>query len=146
MAVEEDNHERPEGVLTEKKVEEDSEIRPAASEQSKPDAASALEKVTSNVEVYPSGLKLASILLSIYLSVFLVALDRTIIATALPKITDEFNSFGDIGWVGSVHLLATWRTMLTTSYSTMLDSCCRPPLSNSSSDGSTPSIRPNGYS
>ncbi|KAK5217450.1 hypothetical protein LTR72_009567 [Exophiala xenobiotica] len=107
MAVEEDNYERPEGVLTEKRVEEDSEIQPAASEQSKPDAASALEKVTSNVEVYPSGLKLASILLSIYLSVFLVALDRTIIATALPKITDEFNSFGDIGWYNAGFLLPT---------------------------------------
>ena len=143
----EDSHERPEGVLTEKGVQEDSQSRPPTSEQSQPDPAAALEKVTSNVEIYPKGLKLVSVLLSIYLSVFLVALDRTIIATALPKITDEFNSFGDIGWVGSVHMLATWKTtMLTISCSTMLDSCCRPPLSNSSSDGSTPSIRPNGFS
>merc|ERR1712000_244530 len=91
----------------EKGVQEDSQIRPPTPEQSQPDPAAALEKVTSNVEVYPKGLKLASILLSIYLSVFLVALDRTIIATALPKITDEFNSFGDIGWYNAGFLLPT---------------------------------------
>lgn len=72
--------------------------------QEKPDTtntddATALEKTTSQIENYPHGLKLAGILLSVYLSVFLVALDRTIIATALPKITDKFNSFGDVGWV-----------------------------------------------
>ena len=50
---------------------------------------------------YPKGLKLATLLLSIYLSIFLVALDRTIIATAIPQITDHFQSFDDIGWVGS---------------------------------------------
>lgn len=48
---------------------------------------------------YPHGIKLAMLLLSIYLSVFLVALDRTIIATALPQITNHFKSFADIGWV-----------------------------------------------
>ncbi|KAI5458958.1 major facilitator superfamily-domain-containing protein [Mariannaea sp. PMI_226] len=36
---------------------------------------------------------------------FLVALDRTIIATAIPKITDEFNSLTDVGWYGSAYLL-----------------------------------------
>ncbi|OAP63753.1 hypothetical protein AYL99_02980 [Fonsecaea erecta] len=58
----------------------------------------ALEQTTSRIENYPTGIKLGMILLSIYLSVFLVALDRTIIATALPKITDKFQSFGDVGW------------------------------------------------
>ena len=53
----------------------------------------------SNPTEYPHGLKLILVLLSIYLSVFLVALDRTIIATALPQITDHFNSFDDVGWV-----------------------------------------------
>jgi hypothetical protein len=52
-----------------------------------------------NSPEYPTGLKLATLLLSIYLSIFLVALDRTIIATAIPQITDHFQSFDDIGWV-----------------------------------------------
>ena len=69
----------------------------------------ALEKTTSKIENYPTGLKLTLILLSIYLSVFLVALDRTIIATALPQITDKFQSFGDVGWVSSLpsHFILT---------------------------------------
>lgn len=71
------------------------------------DETAALEKVTSRPESYPQGIKLASILLSIYLSIFLVALDRTIIATALPQITDEFKSFADIGWYNAGFLLPT---------------------------------------
>jgi hypothetical protein len=61
--------------------------------------AEALEKVTSNVETYPTGMKLFLTLACIYSTVFLVALDRTIIATALPTITNRFNSFSDVGWV-----------------------------------------------
>ena len=57
--------------------------------------------------VYPSGLKLAVISMALCLSVFLVALDNTIIATAIPKITDHFNSLGDVGWYGSAYLLTT---------------------------------------
>ncbi|KAF7942008.1 hypothetical protein EAE99_000059 [Botrytis elliptica] len=46
---------------------------------------------------YPEGLKLVSIILALCLAVFLVALDQTIISTAIPKITDHFKSTGDIG-------------------------------------------------
>jgi len=56
---------------------------------------------------YPQGLKLGLITLSICLAVFLVALDNTIIATAIPKITDQFNSLSDVGWYGSSYLLTT---------------------------------------
>ena len=31
--------------------------------------------------------------------------DRTIIATAIPRITDDFHSLGDVGWYGSAYLL-----------------------------------------
>lgn len=57
--------------------------------------------------VYPTGIKLGLITLALCLSVFLVALDNTIIATAIPKITDRFKSLGDIGWYGSSYLLTT---------------------------------------
>jgi hypothetical protein len=50
---------------------------------------------------YPTGLKLNLISLALCLSVFLIALDNTIIATAIPKITDQFNSLPDVGWYGS---------------------------------------------
>ncbi|KAH8687406.1 major facilitator superfamily domain-containing protein [Tricladium varicosporioides] len=41
----------------------------------------------------------------IALSVFLISLDRTIITTAIPFITNEFQSYADIGWYGSGYLL-----------------------------------------
>ncbi|KAE8165518.1 major facilitator superfamily domain-containing protein [Aspergillus tamarii] len=61
----------------------------------------------SNVEdiVYPTGLKLALLLMSIFVSMFLVSLDRLIVSTAIPQITNEFNSAGDIGWYGTAYLL-----------------------------------------
>lgn len=31
--------------------------------------------------------------------------DRTIIATAIPRITDEFNALDDVSWFGSSYLL-----------------------------------------
>lgn len=47
----------------------------------------------------PKSLKFWTIIVATYLSLFLVGLDRSIIATAIPKITDEFNSIEDIGYV-----------------------------------------------
>lgn len=57
-----------------------------------------------NIE-YPHGPKLIVILAALCLAVFLVALDQTIISTAIPKITDHFKSIQDIGWYGSSYLL-----------------------------------------
>jgi hypothetical protein len=80
-----------------------------SSEQPTSDQARPAEKPTeqSNKDEYeddeknyqPRSLKFWTILLGTYLSLFLVALDRTIIATAIPRITDEFHSIEDIGYV-----------------------------------------------
>ncbi|KAJ6550029.1 major facilitator superfamily domain-containing protein [Mycena capillaripes] len=56
---------------------------------------------------YPTGLKLGLISLAMCLSMFLAALDNTILAVAIPKITDQFHSLEDIGWYGSAYLLTT---------------------------------------
>ncbi len=61
---------------------------------------------------YPTGPKLMIIMASLYFAMFLVALDRTIIATAIPRITDTFNSIDDIGWYGSAYLLTACGFML----------------------------------
>lgn len=45
------------------------------------------------------------IISSVYLSFFLVALDRLIIATAIPSITNAFSSIDDISWYGSAYML-----------------------------------------
>ncbi|CAG8086237.1 unnamed protein product [Penicillium olsonii] len=58
-------------------------------------------------EQYPSAWKLILITIALCLCVFCVALDNTIIATAIPRITDHFNSIEDVGWYGSSYLLTT---------------------------------------
>ncbi|KAI8312748.1 Efflux pump roqT [Colletotrichum sp. SAR11_240] len=54
---------------------------------------------------YLTGAQLWLVLASLCLSVFLVALDQTIIAPALGAITSEFASIRDIGWYGSSYLM-----------------------------------------
>ena len=68
--------------------------------------AEALDKLSEEPE-YPGGAKLGIIVASLCLSVFCMALDNTIIATAIPKITDHFHSINDVGWYGSSYLLTT---------------------------------------
>jgi len=58
-------------------------------------AATAIEPVAAPGDrQYPEGIKLFLIMVPVYISLFLVSLDRIIIATAIPRITDEFKSFG----------------------------------------------------
>ncbi|KAG4434892.1 hypothetical protein IFR05_009622 [Cadophora sp. M221] len=54
---------------------------------------------------YPGPLGLFILITGIALSVFLISLDRTIITTAIPFISNEFKSYDDIGWYGSAYLL-----------------------------------------
>lgn len=54
---------------------------------------------------YPTLKKLIPTVIALYLAFFLVALDRTIVVTAIPTITDEFNSLNDIGWYASAYML-----------------------------------------
>jgi hypothetical protein len=60
----------------------------------------------------PKSLRFWLIMLSNFLANFLVALDRTIIATAIPQITNDFKSLGDIGWYGSAYMLTTAASQL----------------------------------
>ncbi|RJE26228.1 Major Facilitator Superfamily [Aspergillus sclerotialis] len=67
-----------------------------------------LEKEPATEEhEYPGIGKLIIIILGLYLAVLLVALDQTIIGTAIPKITDQFKSIEDVGWYGSAYFLTS---------------------------------------
>jgi hypothetical protein len=58
---------------------------------------------------YPQGFKLWVILSALCLAIFLVALDQTIISTAIPKITDHFDSIRDIVSVSIIpSILHSW--------------------------------------
>jgi hypothetical protein len=58
------------------------------------DAIAELNRVMTSGEgiEYPTGARLNLVSLALCLSVFLMALDNTIIATAIPHITDQFHS------------------------------------------------------
>ncbi|MES2630627.1 MAG: MDR family MFS transporter [Patescibacteria group bacterium] len=51
------------------------------------------------------------IMLSVMASLFLVALDQTIIATALGNIVEEFNAFSALSWVVTAYLITTTITV-----------------------------------
>ncbi len=51
------------------------------------------------------------IMLSVMASLFLVALDQTIISTALGKIVEEFNAFSSLSWIVTAYLLTTTVTV-----------------------------------
>jgi MFS family permease len=60
-----------------------------------------------------TGKKLALVVIAAALAMFLVALDRTIIGTAVPRITDDFHSLNDVGWYASAYLITSCATQLT---------------------------------
>ncbi|KAL1851690.1 hypothetical protein VTK73DRAFT_9376 [Phialemonium thermophilum] len=50
--------------------------------------------------------KMVLVAAGVLMSMFLVALDRTIVSTAIPQITNDFHSLDDYGWYGSAYLLS----------------------------------------
>jgi MFS family permease len=54
---------------------------------------------------YPNPIRLGLVVFAVTLCIFLVALDLTIVSTAIPKITDEFHSLDQVGWYGSAFFL-----------------------------------------
>ena len=54
---------------------------------------------------YPSGLRLVFVVLALVLGIFLVSLDLTIVATAIPKITGEFHGLHDVSWYSSAFFM-----------------------------------------
>ncbi|KAF5974486.1 major facilitator superfamily transporter [Fusarium coicis] len=53
--------------------------------------------------VYPTGPKLWSTMASMAIACFLSGLDLTIVAVAVPSITDEFQTISDIGWYSAAY-------------------------------------------
>ncbi|KAJ5504031.1 hypothetical protein N7463_006905 [Penicillium fimorum] len=82
-----------------------------------PDNGSITNEKSSEVKEdesqFPTGMRLAVIIVSILFAMFLVALDRTIIATAVPRIANQFNALDDISWYASAYLLTSCATQLS---------------------------------
>jgi MFS family permease len=93
--------------INEKEIETDGlASRTAAATEADKEEDSA-ENEDEDEAIYPKGWKLGLITIALCLSVFCMALDNTIIATAIPKITDKFHALDDVGWYASSYLLTT---------------------------------------
>ena len=67
---------------------------------------------TSN-RSYMKGLRLWITILALALGTLLVAIDNTVIAVAIPKISSVFDSLSQVGWYGSAYLLTVTATQPT---------------------------------
>lgn len=77
--------------------------------ESKTATASAASLTLSEIDAvpttYPDAFVRWMIIVALLLGEFLIALDLTIIATAIPRITDDYQAIRDVGWYGSGYFL-----------------------------------------
>ena len=79
------------------------------------ESATASENVTTPVEEHQdfgpkeplTSVRRILVFLGIFVTLFLSALDQTIVTTTLPAIAADFGDFSDISWVGTAYLIAT---------------------------------------
>ncbi|KAG8885078.1 hypothetical protein FRB97_002243 [Tulasnella sp. 331] len=60
-----------------------------------------------------TGYKLVLIFIGMLMSIFLVALDQTIVATAIPRIASDFNALEQVTWIASGYFLTQSGLILT---------------------------------
>eukprot|EP01117_Protostelium_nocturnum_P001293 TRINITY_DN115_c0_g1_i4.p1 TRINITY_DN115_c0_g1~~TRINITY_DN115_c0_g1_i4.p1 ORF type:complete len:586 (-),score=251.27 TRINITY_DN115_c0_g1_i4:279-2036(-) len=92
---------------SEKKAKEAETVKTDGDSEKKEEKEGEEKKEEENPAAIVTGWKLAMIFVGISLAVFLVALDQTIVSTAIPAITNEFKSISDVAWIGSAYLLTT---------------------------------------
>ncbi|KAI1384888.1 major facilitator superfamily domain-containing protein [Hypoxylon trugodes] len=63
------------------------------------------QRNATELAAQPGNFRLILIVVALCLAVFLTGMDRTILATATPVISDEFNALADIGWWTNAYLL-----------------------------------------
>ncbi|KAL2391895.1 MFS-type efflux pump MFS1 [Exophiala dermatitidis] len=86
------------GDAKENVKQQENEMPPKSDESASSNAAS------QDTSPHTSGRTIV-LLLGVCLSVFLVALDNTILSTAIPRIVDEFKALDRVSWYGSAYLL-----------------------------------------
>ncbi|RKK62452.1 putative efflux pump gsfJ [Fusarium oxysporum] len=70
-----------------------------------PKQPSLQEAEPSTDDGYTHGARLVAITVSLLLGMFLVAIDNTILGTAIPKITDEFHDLNKVSWYGAAYFM-----------------------------------------
>lgn len=61
---------------------------------------------SSGEPTYPSGLKFALVISSLCLALINEGFDNTIVATAVPALTDHFHTVADVGWYSAAYRLS----------------------------------------
>ncbi|KAL4811155.1 putative efflux pump antibiotic resistance protein [Aspergillus unguis] len=61
---------------------------------------------------YPAFRQSLLVTISLCLTLFCVSLDETVLATAIPRITNQFQSLKDVGWYGSSYLFVFTATQM----------------------------------
>lgn len=90
-----------------KEVNNEIPVVPAEKEEIMPEETIPSVDPNDSENYLPFGTQLALITFSLMLAVFCVALDNTIIAIAIPRITDDFHDLNDVGWYASAYLLTS---------------------------------------
>lgn len=72
--------------------------------EEKPEIVQTVKQPDTNEE-YVGGPRLAALVTSLMLGMFLVALDNTILSTAIPKITDQFHDLSKVSWYGAAYFM-----------------------------------------
>lgn len=67
-----------------------------------------VEEEDDGEQHHMSGAKLHVLIFGLGIAMFLMALDMSILSTAIPIITEKFNSTEDIGWYMSSYLLTLY--------------------------------------
>ncbi|RDW82726.1 hypothetical protein BP6252_03838 [Coleophoma cylindrospora] len=78
----------------------------SAAEDAEKTAPVATPTDVAEEETYLTGAKLYQVLIAVTLAGYITTLDSSIVATAIPRITDRFNSLPDVGWYGSAYLIS----------------------------------------
>ncbi|KAL1890872.1 hypothetical protein Sste5346_008013 [Sporothrix stenoceras] len=83
------------------------DVQPATPDEPVDIALAPVTTRGSNAEPqYVTGIKLWLIVLALSLALFVTMLDMSIVATAIPHITNQFHSLNDVGWYGAAYQLA----------------------------------------
>ena len=62
---------------------------------------------------YPGAFRLFTVIVALVLSMLLAVMDLIILATAIPRIIDEFHSLEDLGWYAAVYFMTVAATQST---------------------------------
>ncbi|KAI1394362.1 MFS general substrate transporter [Hypoxylon trugodes] len=88
------------------KSQEEQAIGDLEQAETKEDEDGGQQRVT-HADEEPSMIRILLVSISLWFAVFLVSLDQTIVANAIPSISDDFQKLSDVGWYGSGYLLTT---------------------------------------